>query len=122
MDAASRGARKAGGVVVGILPGTDPADASPGVTVPIPTGLGEARDAVVALAARVVIACGMSAGTAAEAAHALKAGRPLVLVTPRPETLAFFVLLGGDAVRAVERAEQAVAEVARLLGADQRLC
>ena len=45
MAAVSRGAAAAGGVVVGLLPGTDRADANPHVTVAIPTGLGELRNA-----------------------------------------------------------------------------
>jgi uncharacterized protein (TIGR00725 family) len=44
MEAACRGARSAGGLTVGLLPGLDPRGANPWVEVIIPTGLGEARN------------------------------------------------------------------------------
>jgi uncharacterized protein (TIGR00725 family) len=48
MEAACRGASSAGAVTVGILPGSDPDSANPHVLIPIPTGLGEVRNALVA--------------------------------------------------------------------------
>ncbi|HEY8106145.1 MAG TPA: hypothetical protein VIE46_08545, partial [Gemmatimonadales bacterium] len=93
MDAASRGARDAGGLTVGLLPGRNADGASPGVEVVIPTGLGEARNNLVVLASDALVCCGMSAGTASEAALALRVGKPLVLVAPAPETTAFLASL-----------------------------
>lgn len=78
MEAACRGAQSAGGLTVGILPGDDPAQANPYVDVPIATGLGEARNAIVARTAQVVIAIGGQYGTLTEIAFALKAGLPVV--------------------------------------------
>jgi uncharacterized protein (TIGR00725 family) len=75
MAAACRGARQAGGITVGLLPGTDPAEANPWVQIAIPTGLGEARNALVVGAGRAVIAIGGEYGTLSEIAFALKAGK-----------------------------------------------
>ena len=73
MEAACRGAKEAGGTTVGILPGADRAAANPFVDVAIPTGLGEARNALVVRAADAVIAIGGGYGTLSEIALALKA-------------------------------------------------
>ena len=78
MAAACRGARAVGGLTVGILPGTDPAEANRWVAVPLATGLGEARNAVIACAAQAVIAIGGEWGTLSEIALARKMGRPVV--------------------------------------------
>src|SRR2546430_9810950 len=43
MAAAARGAKQAGGLTVGILPGDDPRGANPGIDVPLPTGMGGVR-------------------------------------------------------------------------------
>jgi uncharacterized protein (TIGR00725 family) len=78
MEATCRGARAAGGLTVGILPGTDTTAANEFVDIVLPTGLGEARDAVVARAGQALIAIGGAYGTLAEIALALKAGTPVV--------------------------------------------
>jgi uncharacterized protein (TIGR00725 family) len=78
MEAASRGARGAGGTVVGILPGTRRADANEHVTVALPTGLGEMRNALIVRAADALIAVGGAYGTLTEIALALRTGVPVV--------------------------------------------
>lgn len=78
MDAAARGCQAAGGTSVGVLPGDDRAHGSPHLTVRLATGLGEARNAIVARAADAVIAVGGEFGTLSEIAFALKMGRPVV--------------------------------------------
>jgi uncharacterized protein (TIGR00725 family) len=78
MAAASRGAVEAGGTTVGVLPGLDRATANPYLTVALPTGLGEARNALVVRAADVVIAVGGEWGTLSEIALAMKTGTPVV--------------------------------------------
>ncbi|MEA2420374.1 MAG: hypothetical protein QOE60_2580 [Thermoleophilaceae bacterium] len=78
MEAACRGARAAGGTTVGILPGLDRTAANPFVDVALPTGLGEARNALVVRAADAVIAVGGGYGTLSEIALALKAGKPVI--------------------------------------------
>jgi uncharacterized protein (TIGR00725 family) len=78
MEGACRGAKEAGGLTVGILPGADRADANPFVDVVLPTGLGEARNALVVEAADVAIAIGRGYGTLSEVALALKAGKRVI--------------------------------------------
>jgi uncharacterized protein (TIGR00725 family) len=78
MEAACRGAKSAGGATIGILPGADRAAANPFVDVAVPTGLGEARNALVVRAADGVIAVGGGYGTLSEIAFALKAGKRVV--------------------------------------------
>jgi uncharacterized protein (TIGR00725 family) len=78
MAAASRGAADAGGLVVGLLPGEDRADANPWLTLALPTGLGEARNTLVVRAADVVVAVGGEHGTLAELGFALKLRRPVI--------------------------------------------
>lgn len=78
MEAACRGARSAGGMTVGILPGASRMDANRFVTIPIATGLGEARNAVVVRSAQAVIAIGGEFGTLTEIAFALKFGLPVI--------------------------------------------
>lgn len=78
MAAACRGAKSAGGLTIGILPGVDAGDANPWVDVPIVTGLGEARNAVVVRSADAVIAVGGAYGTLSEIAFALKWGKRVV--------------------------------------------
>jgi uncharacterized protein (TIGR00725 family) len=78
MEAACRGARGEGGIAVGILPGLDRGAANPHVSVAVPTGLGEARNALVVRAADAMIAVGGAYGTLSEIALALKAGKPVV--------------------------------------------
>ena len=78
MRAAADGASGAGGTVVGILPGTDASDAANGVTIPIPTGLGEARNVLVARSSEAVIAIAGEWGTLSEAAFCRKFGIPVI--------------------------------------------
>ena len=59
MDAASRGAEAANGLVVGVLPGSDTAFVSPAVYIAIVTDMGNARNNINVLSSDVVIACGM---------------------------------------------------------------
>ena len=78
MEAAARGAREAGGLVIGLLPGRDRTGANPHLSVAIATGLGEARNALVVSSADAVIAVGGSWGTLSEIALARRAGKPVV--------------------------------------------
>ncbi|HKF80107.1 MAG TPA: TIGR00725 family protein [Thermoleophilaceae bacterium] len=78
MEAACRGAKEAGGTTVGILPGVDRGAANRFVDVALPTGLGEARNALVVRAADVLIAVGGAYGTLSEIALALKGGKRVI--------------------------------------------
>lgn len=83
MEAAARGAASAGGTTLGILPGRDPTEANPWISIPLATGMGEARNALVVRAAEAVVAVGGSWGTLSEIALARKMGRE-VAVLGRP--------------------------------------
>lgn len=78
MEAACQGAKSGGGITVGILPGIDRREANRYVDLPIVTGLGEARNAVVVRTADAVIAVSGGYGTLSEIGLALKMGRPVV--------------------------------------------
>ncbi|RME30765.1 MAG: TIGR00725 family protein [Candidatus Zixiibacteriota bacterium] len=78
MEAVSRGAKQAGGLTVGILPTTNKHDANRFIDFAIPTGFGEARNALVVRTADAVIAFPGKYGTLSEMALALVAGKPVV--------------------------------------------
>lgn len=78
MEAACRGARSKGGITIGLLPGTRHADANPHVTYAIPTGLGHARNLIVARSAHAVIAVGGKYGTLSEIAFAKIESTPVI--------------------------------------------
>ena len=90
MDAAVQGARRAGGLTIGVLPSSDVSHLSSGVEIPIVTGIGEARNLINVLTSRVVFVCGMSPGTASEVALALKTERDVVLIQPADDTWRFW--------------------------------
>ncbi len=78
MEAASKGCSEAGGLMIGILPGSGPEEANAFVGVPLPTGLGEARNMIIAKAARVLVAIGGSYGTLSEVAYGLHFSKPVI--------------------------------------------
>jgi len=80
MEAASRGARDGSGRVIGIIPDRDRFAANPYVEIPIATGLGEARNAVIATCCDAMIAVGGEYGTLSELAFALKLNKPVIAV------------------------------------------
>ncbi len=77
MEAACRGAAEAGGISIGILPGDDKRDANEWVTVPITTGIGLARNAVIIRSASAAIAISGSYGTLSEIAYCKQFGVPV---------------------------------------------
>lgn len=109
MEAAARGAKGAGGLTVGILPESSPDAANPYIDVPLATGMGEMRNALIVRAAQAVIAIGGGWGTLSEIALAQRIGTavvglrdavPAAVEIPRVETPA-------DAVQwALERARR----------------
>jgi len=104
MEAACRGAKEAGGLTVGILPGTDRREANPYVDVPVVTGLGEARNALVVRNGDAVIAFHGGYGTLSEIGLALKMGKPVVGLDTWPVE---GVIPVGTPVEAVETAMEA---------------
>lgn len=78
MEEACRGAHDGGGISIGILPGPDRSRANKWLTVSIPTDLGHARNALVALSGDALIAICGGYGTLSEIAFGLKMGKPVV--------------------------------------------
>jgi uncharacterized protein (TIGR00725 family) len=75
MLAVCEGVAAQGGISVGLLPGETLADGNPFVTVPIPTGVGLARNAIIARGALCLIAIGGSHGTLSEVAFGMQFGK-----------------------------------------------
>ena len=108
MAAAARGVERAGGVSIGLLPSLEDRETAPGLTAALATGLGAARDAVLAQSCHAMVVCGMSAGTAAEVALAIRAWKPVVLVRPERATQEFLGGLSGDRVFVTADADAAI--------------
>ena len=85
MEAACRGVARAGGLSIGLLPGKTPDEANPLVGIPLPTGLNEGRNMVIAQAARVLVAVGGSSGTLSEIAFGLHFGKPVIGLDTAPD-------------------------------------
>ncbi|MFD0692040.1 SLOG cluster 4 domain-containing protein [Actinomadura fibrosa] len=73
--AVAAGAKSARGTAVGILAGTDRDGAGPDLSAVVPTGLGDARDTVIAGAGDALIAVGGSWDTLATIARTVHHGR-----------------------------------------------
>ncbi len=115
MDAASRGAKSADGLTVGILPTDDRTHMSAAIDIPIITDMGSARNNINVLSSDVVIACGMGTGTASEVSLALKANKPVILLNVSEESRAFFQGLASQQVFVATNVEGAIALVKQQL-------
>lgn len=78
MEAVCRGAKEEDGTTVGVLSGDDPDEANRYVDVPVATNMGHARNALVVLNGKAVVAVDGAYGTLSEIAHALVLGRRVV--------------------------------------------
>jgi len=107
MEAAAKGAHENNGVVIGILPTVNKADANQYVDIPIPTGLGSARNALVVNTADVLIAFPGAFGTLSEMALALDADKSIVFM-PGAWNLRKAGDIGGKRVLEAFDAKQAV--------------
>lgn len=105
MEAACRGVAAAGGISVGLLPEEDLGHANPYVTIPLATGIGVARNAIIARAALCLAAVGGGHGTLSEIAFGLQFGKPVFGLAGAPD-VAGMVRLDGAA--ALERAVAAL--------------
>ncbi len=85
MEASAKGAKKSGGVTIGILPGESKAEANPYIDFKIVTSMSHARNAIIARSADAVIAVGGEYGTLSEVALALKEGKPVVVLETTSE-------------------------------------
>ncbi|MFQ5933468.1 MAG: TIGR00725 family protein [Dehalococcoidia bacterium] len=112
MEAVCKGARKAGGRTVGILPREDPAEANPWVEIPILTGIGYARNAIVVKTGMAVIAIDGGFGTLSEIGHALGQEDPLTVIGLKTWDLSKNGQVDGAVIRAkdpVDAVEKAMA-------------
>jgi uncharacterized protein (TIGR00725 family) len=78
MEAVARGAARAGGEVIGIVPGVSAGDANPHCTHVVASATGYARNLAVVASGDVVIAVGGEWGTLSEIGHARNLGRTVV--------------------------------------------
>ncbi len=78
MEFAARGAKDKGGLTVGILPGYNRESANPFIDVIVPSGLGHARNVLVAASGDLIIAFPGSHGTRSEISIALKLNKPVI--------------------------------------------
>ena len=103
MGAVCRGAAQAGGVSIGLLPDADPSFANPHASVVIATGIGEARNALIARASLCLVVVGDSFGTLSEVALGRQFGKKVIGLEGAAKV---------DGVIHVASVEQALAEVA----------
>ncbi len=115
MEAANKGAKIAGGLTVGILPGKDTSNLAEDVDIAIITDLGNARNNINVLSSDVIIACGMGAGTASEIALALKNQKKVILLNDNPISKEFFKSLSPEKVLIARNPEQAIVLVKEVL-------
>ena len=104
MEAVSKGVAWAGGVAIGMLPEPEPSFANPHLTVVIATGIGEARNALIARAALCLVAIGDSYGTLSEVALGRQFGKRVIGLEGAARV---------DGVIHVPSPERALEEVAR---------
>jgi uncharacterized protein (TIGR00725 family) len=106
MEAAARGAKEAGGITVGILPGETTKGANQYIDIPVATGFGEGRNVIIVRSADAVIAIGGEYGTLSEIAFGLKSGKPVIGI----ETWDIKGIVKAD------RADEAVKKAFELMG------
>lgn len=82
MHAACEGAKRAGGLTLGISPGADPQGVSEFVDIPVLTGVGLARNTINVLTSDIVVAlgAGSSLGTTSEVALALTQDKSVIML------------------------------------------
>lgn len=115
MLAVCEGVAAQGGISIGLLPGETLADGNPFVTVPIPTGIGLARNAIIARGALCLIAIGGSYGTLSEVAFGMQFGKRVFGLEGAPH------VEGVQHLPNVEAAIEAVARVVLLLDGESAL-
>src|SRR5450631_1145634 len=103
MQAVCEGVARMGGLSIGLLPDGGPTAANPYVSVAIATGIGEARNALIARASFCLIAIGDSFGTLSEVALGRQFGKLVVGLEGAAKV---------EGVRHVDTAREAVAMAA----------
>jgi uncharacterized protein (TIGR00725 family) len=105
MEAACEGVASAGGMSIGLLPDDEWQAANRFVTIPIATGIGVARNAIIARAGLALVAVGGGYGTLSEMALALQFGRPVLTLLDAP------AVSGARPMDSVEAALDAVCHI-----------
>ena len=85
MEAAAAGAKSAGAMTVGVLPDDEWSAANDYIDLPLATGLGPARNAVIARACDALVAVGGLYGTVTEVAYGLHFGKPVFGLAGAPQ-------------------------------------
>jgi len=85
MEAVARGVHDAGGLCIGLLPEGDWREANPYVSLPIATGIGKARNVLIAQSAAALIAVGGQYGTLSEIAFGLHFDKPVFGLGDAPD-------------------------------------
>jgi len=106
MQAVCEGVRRCGGLSIGLLPDASAEAANPHVTVALATGIGEARNALIARASLCLVAIGDSYGTLSEVALGLQFGKAVIGVEGAAQV---------EGVRHVATTDDALAQVARVV-------
>jgi uncharacterized protein (TIGR00725 family) len=106
MRAVCEGVQQAGGLSLGLLPDASPELANPFVSIALATGIGEARNALIARAALCLVAIGDSYGTLSEVALGLQFGKTVIGLEGAARV---------DGVRSVATADEALDAVARVV-------
>ncbi len=104
MEAVSKGARRKGGIVVGILP--DTSEGNEYLTVRVKTDMGHARNVVVVQSGDVVISIGGGYGTISEMSIALKIGKKVIAINP--PVMLDGLIIAKSAEEAVKKAMEVV--------------
>jgi len=102
MEGAARGAKKEGGLTIGIIPSESADDASPFIDIPIVTGLRDARNIIVVRSSEAIIAIHGKYGTLSEIAFALKFKVPVIGL--HTWDISQDIIIASNAVDAVEKA------------------
>lgn len=108
MEAALKGAVDEDGLTIAILPTETDKDASSNAHIRICTGMGSGRNIINALSCKMLVVVGMAAGTASEVAHAIKAGKKVILLNQDEITIRFFKNVGGYKVLVAKTVEETI--------------
>ena len=84
MEASAKGAKRGGGLTLGVLPTGNKADANPYIDLPIATAMSTARNLIIVRTADALIAVNGSYGTLSEMAHAFDLGKTVFALRTWP--------------------------------------